>query len=286
MGRLKKTRDRGVRTRLTGRRARRLVGVAMAVALTAVAIPATASAQDGPAQRPAGAGPGVNDMLDGGFGHDMGRGQEATTRRSRPPAETEGSGGFLYRKGRFTPLATIPGSEFFQHHAINDRGEIAGYFVDEGTVLAPDGVPPEAVHGFVKDRGGRVTAFDVPGGSSPVPQGMNDRGDIAGIYLDRDLVQTGFLRDRKGKVTTIDLSPIGTKARDVNDGGEVVGIYGESADNELGYVVRGYLRNRNGSVGTIAIPGAGETSPYAIDDRSRVVGTYFDTGITLGPDGR
>jgi probable HAF family extracellular repeat protein len=209
----------------------------------------------------------------------------ATTRRSRPPADIDGAGGFLYRKGRFTPLATIPDAEFFQHHAINDRGELAGYFVDEGTVLGPDGIPPETMHAFVTDRRGRVTAFDVPGGSSPFPQGINDRGDIAGIYLDSDLVQTGFLRDRKGKVTTIDLSPIGTKARDVNDRGEVVGIYGEPADNELGYVVRGYLRNRDGKVSTIAVRGASETSPYAIDDRGRIVGTYFDAGITVGADG-
>ena len=119
-----------------------------------------------------------------------------------------------------------------------------------------------------------------------MPQGINDRGQVAGIYLDRDLVQTGFVRDRSGHATTIALSPIGTKARDINDRGQVVGIYAEPTDNELGYFVRSYLRDRDGNVTTIDIPGAGETSPYTIDDRSRVVGTYTDAGVTAGPDGR
>ncbi|MGH2475489.1 MAG: hypothetical protein ACRDIL_09505, partial [Candidatus Limnocylindrales bacterium] len=46
------------------------------------------------------AAPGVTDMVDGGSRRD------AATWRSRPPAaERDGTGGFLYRRGRFTPLA-------------------------------------------------------------------------------------------------------------------------------------------------------------------------------------
>jgi hypothetical protein len=196
-----------------------------------------------------------------------------------PPADT--AGGFLSRKGRVTPLARIPGARQQLHYAINDRGEIAGTYVDAGAELGPDGVyPPDAVHGFVKDRRGRVTRFDVPGGGSPLPQGIDDHGRIAGIYLDSDGIQTGFVRNRNGAVTKISLSPIGTKARDVNDEGEVVGIYGEPAASELGYLVRGYVRGRNGKTTTIAIPGAAETSPYAIDDRGRIAGSYLDAGVT------
>jgi probable HAF family extracellular repeat protein len=220
------------------------------------------------------------------FPHDVGSGPEAGA-RSRPPSQAEGAGGFVYRDGRFTPLAAIPGAGPSQlHYAINDRGEIAGTYVDAGTELGPDGYPPQAVHGFVRDQRGRVVTFDVPAGTNAVPQGINDRGQVAGIYLARNLVQTGFVRDRTGHVTTIALSPIGTKARDINDHGQVVGIYGEPADNELGYLARSYRRDRDGTVTTIDIPGAGETSPYAIDDRGRVVGTYTDPGVTAGTDGR
>jgi probable HAF family extracellular repeat protein len=266
---------------------------AVAVALAAVA-PGAASAQDAPAPPP----PIAGFVLDDGHYQtidfpgdpgivDLGRGPEAGARRPRPAAPAEGVGGFLYRGGRFTPLGAVPGAGPSQiHYAINDRGEIAGSYVDAGAEIAADGTyPPEAVHGFVKDRRGHVATFDVPGGTNAVPQGINDRGQVAGIYLDRDLVQTGFVRDRTGNVTTIDLSPIGTKARDINDRGEAVGIYGEPADNELGYVVRSYLRDRDGAVTSIDVPGAGETSPYAIDDRGRIVGSYTDAGVTVGTDG-
>jgi uncharacterized membrane protein len=214
----------------------------------------------------------------------LGSGEPAAVRRARPPADT--AGGFHYRNGRFTPLARIPDAGQQLHYAISNRGDIAGSYVDAGAELGSDGVyPPQAVHAFVKDRRGRVTGFDVPGGGSPMPQGINDRGRIAGIYLDSDGIQTGFVRDRSGAVTEISLSPIGTKARDVNDQGNVVGIYGEPAANELGYVVRGYLRDRDGRTATIAVPGAAETSPYAINDRGRIAGSYLDAGVTTEPNG-
>jgi len=203
-----------------------------------------------------------------------------------PAAAADGGGGFLLHGGRFTPLAAIAGAGSQVHYAIDDRGDIAGVYVEAGARPGPDGAyPPEAVHGFVRDRRGHVVSFDVPGGANTVPQGIDDRGRIAGIYLDRDLVQTGFVRDRGGKVTTIHLSPIGTKARDVNDRGQVVGIYADPADNDLGYDVRSYRRDRDGRVTTVDVPGAGETSPYAIDDRGRIVGSYTDAGVTTGGDG-
>ncbi|HEY7072567.1 MAG TPA: hypothetical protein VH479_20735 [Acidimicrobiales bacterium] len=215
----------------------------------------------------------------------MGTGQDVAARRSQPPSPTDGPGGFLFRRDRFTPLAAVPGAGPQLHYAINDRRDIAGFYVDAGAELGPDGFyPPDAVHGFVRDRRGHVTSFDVPDGTNPVPQGIDDRGRVAGIYLDADLVQTGFVRDRTGDVTSIALSAIGTKVRDINDRGQVVGIFGEPAGNDVGYVVRSFRRDRDGTVDDVDIPGAGETSPYAIDDGGRIVGSYTDAGVTTGTD--
>jgi uncharacterized membrane protein len=208
----------------------------------------------------------------------------AAVTSARTPAQA--AGGFLYHKGRFTPLARVSGARQQLHYAINDRGAIAGSYVAAGAEPGPDGTyPPEAVHAFVRDRRGRVTRFDVPDGTSAFPQGINDRGQIAGIYLDRDGIQTGFVRTRKHAVTSIRIGTIGSKARDINDHGDVVGVYAEPAANDLGYVVRGYMRRRNARTTTIAVPGAAETSPYAIDDRRRIAGSYLDAGVTPRPDG-
>jgi hypothetical protein len=43
--------------------------------------------------------------------------------------------------------------------------------------------------------------------------------------------------------------------------------------------------SRQGRASTIAVPGAAETSPYAIDYRGRIVGSYVDTGVIVEPDG-
>lgn len=254
---------------LSGRGLRTVAcGATLAVAVVAMA-PDQASAQDAPASR---GGTGMAGLVTG---------PETQVRRSLPPVPAEGAGGFLLQGGRFTPLATVPGAGSQFHYAITNRADIAGSYVDADAELGPDGLyPPEAIHGFVRDRRGHVTTFDVPGGTNAVPQGINDRGQVSGIYLDGHLVQTGFVRDRTGNVTTIDLSPIGTKVRDINDRGQVVGIYGEPADNEFGYVVRSFRRDRDGEVTTVDIPGAGETSPYAVDDRGRIVGSYTDAGVT------
>jgi probable HAF family extracellular repeat protein len=259
--------------------------VATVVAVVLAAMSAVPAGAAGPAVA---AGPAADTpppFTDGGRtdAWDLGADESASARRSSPPAE--GAGGFLYRRDGFAPLAAVPGAQWQIHHAINDRGDTAGLFLDADVVAGPDGFPPDAFHGFVKDRRGQVTTFDVPGGANTFPQGINDRGQIAGIFLSDGGIQTGFLRDRNGRTTTIDLSAIGTKARDVNDRGQVVGIYGEPADNEVGYVVRSYWRDPDGTITTIAVPGAGETSVYGIDDRGRVVGTYTDAGVTPAPDG-
>jgi hypothetical protein len=50
-----------------------------------------------------------------------------------------------------------------------------------GAEIGPDGnYPPEAVHGYMRDRRGRAAAFDVPAGANAVPQGINDRRQTAG----------------------------------------------------------------------------------------------------------
>jgi probable HAF family extracellular repeat protein len=207
------------------------------------------------------------------------------------------SGGFVYRHGVFAVLAGVAGAPYATHQTINDRRDTAGLYVDATAARGPDGTfPPDAIHALVSDRRGAATRFDVPGGVQTHATGLNNRGQVVGSYLDTgftlkpdgtlpaDTVH-GFLRDRTGKITTLDL-PFGYlhEVRDINDRGQIVGYY----DNPSNYLRfgGGFLRQPNGRITRIDVPGAGPfTSPFSINNRGQIVGWYAEAGTTLNPDG-
>ncbi len=62
-----------------------------------------------------------------------------------------------------------------------------------------------------------------------------------------------------------------TSALGINDFGEIVGAYADSASNINGFVrVRGEFR-------TLDVPGAVETQAYGINNRGAIVGTNFSS---------
>jgi hypothetical protein len=67
-----------------------------------------------------------------------------------------------------------------------------------------------------------------------------------------------------------------TSPLDLNDRGQLVGLYSEQAD---GSSSRGFLRDKRGRFTRIHFPGAAYTQAWGIDNRGRVVGGY------LGADG-
>jgi hypothetical protein len=65
------------------------------------------------------------------------------------------------------------------------------------------------VHGFVRDRNGRITTFDVP---FPYLHGIldiNDRGQTVGHYDTPSGPGGGFLREPDGEITPIDVPGAG-----------------------------------------------------------------------------
>ena len=106
-------------------------------------------------------------------------------------------------------------------------------------------VPPAGVgttsHGFLV-KNGVLTTIDHPDAatipSTPEDQtgtgtaGINDHGEIVGVYQDRDRVVRHFVRNRKGRFAVI-ADPAGTRSDrlsyetiDINNRGQVVGDYG------------------------------------------------------------
>jgi hypothetical protein len=72
--------------------------------------------------------------------------------------------------------------------AINDGGEVAGYF----NFL--DATQANRVRGFVRDIHGDVTVLDVPNAWASVATSINDRGDVAGYFRETSqLSNRGFV---------------------------------------------------------------------------------------------
>ena len=86
---------------------------------------------------------------------------------------------------------------------LNAEGTIVGYFTDSTNVL----------HGFVRNRQGRITKFTFPGGGTGFFQGtvlanINAVGDIAGYYIDANNVTHGLLGVRTSPEILKDEGPI------------------------------------------------------------------------------
>jgi hypothetical protein len=80
---------------------------------------------------------------------------------------------------------------------------------------------------------GAFTTIDVPSDSGTRPTqiiGINNRGQMVGVYIDAGGIVQGFLMDKKGVVTAIDHPdasppPFGTVPFGINDRGQIVGSF-------------------------------------------------------------
>jgi hypothetical protein len=159
--------------------------------------------------------------------------------------------------------------------------------------------PPAAagstIHGFL-DAPGAFSAIDHPDAatipSTPDEQtgtgtlGINDRGQILGVYEGRDRVVRHFVRDRKGRFARIKEPRSRPRGQfdelvDINNRGEIVGFY----NDDQGSTTTGFLRTRSGRFVDIVVPGSQVTGPLKLNDRRQAVGIYLDADAKPNPDG-
>jgi hypothetical protein len=131
---------------------------------------------------------------------------------------------------------------------INLFGEIAGYYID-GNYL---------VHGYLRSPWGEITTFDPPGEGpngigcyADCPMGLNDLGEITGIYLDANNVIHGFVRTPEGKFSTFEAPGADTTANDFN------GTFPVSINNQ-GTITGYYIDLNNVSHGFLLVPSKGD----------------------------
>lgn len=124
--------------------------------------------------------------------------------------------GFLFENGTFTDIdqGVVPnGFPFTEALGINNHGEIAGDFFD-----------PNMFRLFT-DRNNVFQQFEVPSQGDNFMGGINDQGDIVGIFADTHSVEHGFLRSH-GSFQSVDFpGAASTFAVGINASGKIVGQY-------------------------------------------------------------
>jgi uncharacterized membrane protein len=130
---------------------------------------------------------------------------------------------FLLNSGVFSPQIIFPGSAGTDANGINDAGEIAGYYSNDGVTF----------HGFTLISG-VFTTVDYPGATDTYLFGLNNKGQIIGAYdYTYDSTTHGFLLD-SGTFTSFDVPYAGvlwTLPYGINDKGRIVGQYWDSSLN-------------------------------------------------------
>src|SRR4029079_13131989 len=127
-----------------------------------------------------------------------------------------------------------------------------------------------------------ISTFDYPGtGNSTLPQKINERGDIAGIFLDSNLVSRGFVRFSDGSFSDPIVDPndtVGfTEGRGINNSRTVCGDYASSDGDNHGFFLSG------GTFTEYDVPGAVSTSVLGINDVADFTGSFsYGSGIFQG----
>ncbi len=197
--------------------------------------------------------------------------------------------GFV-QSGGTTTILSVPGSYEGGNEpaAISNSGEIAGTYLDSGSL---------AEHVFLYDQG-NISTFNIQNQYDDIQvSAINDSGEILGTYADGD---ADFIW-KSGTVSTILLTGH-LENQYLTNSGEVVGsylyggafsytdgkysslpFYNVTGVNNSGEIA-GYVQNaqgnfyglidKNGTLITIAVPGAVSTAIFGITDSGIVAGDY------------
>jgi len=172
-----------------------------------------------------------------------------------------------------------PGGANIQPAAINNSGQIVGYYVDSA------GTP----HGFLRATDGTITTIDVPGATATIAASISNTGWIVGSYANSgttvgeivgQTVNHGFTLSPDGKtLTTFDVPGASTTVPiAVNSSGLVVGQCSLASDPYVG--VLGFMMSPDGKTFT-TFSAVDNTYPAGMNDNGDVVGyVYGEEGST------
>lgn len=143
----------------------------------------------------------------------------------------------------------------------------------------PPNAPRTQFPGFLLDRGRYVPIEHPDAATQTIAFGINDRGQIVGVYDDADGRFHGFLREPRGRYRTIDAPACyATGLTRINDRGQITGDCWTTKERFEQGLKRGFLLDRGRFV-TVNVPGSDSTEAVGLDNRGRVVGET----VTLEP---
>jgi Bacterial Ig domain len=176
---------------------------------------------------------------------------------------------------------------------INDAGVIVGQVQlaapedgEDGQEGEDEGEEPEdegPTLGFIRASDGTIATFSVPGSLNTFLGGINNHGQIAGgfnIDAGEGALLFGFIRNAEGiysafNVPDVEGNPLWTKADDINDAGDVVGLFRPEAGEEA---IQGFLRKADGTILRFSLPGFEEARFTDINNHGVISGFGIDAG--------
>jgi Cu/Zn superoxide dismutase len=129
----------------------------------------------------------------------------------------------------------------------------------------------------------KFTRVQVPGyptgaaGPSLTAAAVNNNGDVAGFYTDKNGTTDAFLASRHGKFLTLDYpGASATQAFGVNDDDEIVGAYTDGTGSTA--TMHGFTWTPGGGFASVDDPnGAGTTTINGVNGEGDLVGFYVDS---------
>ena len=209
--------------------------------------------------------------------------------------------------GDYETLA-VPGADATYARGINNFGVVVG-----SANFTPNGSNGNGTEGFTWTAAGGYSLFNISGAYSISPYGINDSGQIVGIYGLAGPGGGAFLLNPGGSVTTLSVpGATSTEASGINNAGFIVGSFSNSSGehgflrdpsgtytvldapdglgstyafgiNNLGQIVGessagAFLRDASGIYTNIDLPGTANTAPEGINDSGQITGVYLSNG--------
>jgi probable HAF family extracellular repeat protein len=158
---------------------------------------------------------------------------------------------------------------------------IAAYGINKSCTVAGwcTGSTGEPI-GFTRAKDGTFTDINFPNGIGTEATGINDKGDVVGLYFDANGAQHGFLL-KAGSYTSIDVpSESSTAAWGINNAGQIT-VYATNSSGDFdSFLYNGTTfknindPNANGTLGTVV---------HTPNNKGDIDGTYYDSsGNTHG----